>query len=207
MVLPGYSCTSQIWRSIRGELDAFYDISWVDWPCKLISEFHAVEAFAHWLRQATQPAPYDFVIGHSMGGLVALELARMDKELFRRIILVDTFLISPPPFFQNLFVGDTLGPNEYMVLDMLEREQMYYSPRLRAVLKQVDMRPLAANLCAKISAIYGDRGSGDRVRVQRELAWPEELQRRVEVRIVPSASHFPMIENPGETIDILLAIL
>jgi pimeloyl-ACP methyl ester carboxylesterase len=94
-----------------------------------------------------------------------------------------------------------------MVLDMLDREQGHYSPRLRATLKQADMSLLVANLSVKVHAIYGDRGSGDRDRVERELAWPEGLRRRVEVWVVSDAGHFPMIENPGETIDLLLAIL
>ena len=207
LVLPGYSCTSQIWRSIQGELGAIYDITWVDWPYEFTAEFHTLDAFAHWLRLSIQLVYYDFVIGYSMGGLVALELIKRDKELFRQVILVETFLMPPTPFFQNLFLGTTLGQDERLILDMLEREQVHYSPMLREALRKVDMSLLVANLSTKVQALYGDRGWGEPNRVERELAWPRELQHCVEVSVVSNASHFPMIENAKMTTHLLRAIL
>ena len=207
LVLPGYACTSQIWRSIRAELDALYDITWVDWPCELTAEFHSIAAFAHWLRLAIQPAYYDFVIGHSLGGLVALEAINRDRELFRQVILVEAFLMSPPPFFRSLFLSPTLGQDERLILDMMERERAHYSPRLRQALRQVDMSRLVASLSTKVQAFYGDRGCGEPHRVERELAWPGELQHRVQVSVVSNAAHFPMIENPRMTTHLLHAIL
>jgi len=188
-------------------LDAIYDNTWVDWPYEFTAEFHTLEPFAHWLRLAIQPVHYDFVIGHSMGGLVALKLMKRDKGLFRQVILVETFLMPPAPFFQNLFLRTTLGQDERLILDMLEREQVHYSPRLREALQQVDMSLLVSNLSTKIQAFYGDRGCGEPNRVQRELAWPRELQHCVELSVVSNACHFPMIENAKMTTHLLRAIL
>ena len=142
---------------------------------------------------------YDFVIGHSMGGLVALNLAEKDVHLFRRVILVETFLTPPTPFFQNLFLQPDLRQEERMVLDMLEREKERYSPGLRETLRQVDTSQLMANLSARVQALYGDRGFGEANRVLQELGWSHDLQQRVTVSVVPNACHFPMIENAEVT--------
>ncbi len=176
LVLPGYACTAQIWRLVRAELDVYYEITWVDWPRTLTPEFHTVEAFASWLRRTIRLMDYDFVVGHSMGGLVALELAKVDRGFIRQIVLVETFLRSPGPFFQNLFLGKAPPGEESLIRAMLEQEKVNYSPRLREALQQVDVSQAAARLEAKVDAIYGDRGFEDEGRVQQELGWPSELR-------------------------------
>jgi len=207
LLLPGYACTSQIWRLVRPELDADYDITWVDWPRELTPGFHTVEAFASWLRRTIRLIDFDFVVGHSMGGLVALELAKMDRGFIRQIVLIETFLRSPAPFFQNIFNGNAPQQEERFIRDMLEREKLNYSPRLREALQQVDVSKAAASLEQKVDAIYGDRGCGEPLRVIQELAWPSELRQRVEISVVPNASHFPMIENARITAQTLRDIL
>lgn len=207
LILPGYACTSQIWRSIRMELDALYDITWVDWPLEFIDDFHTVEAFAHWLHSSIQSIKYDFVIGHSMGGLVALDLAKKDKDLFRQVVLVETFLTPPTPFFQNLFLETGQKSDKRLILDMLAQEKAHYSPRLREALQRVDTDLAAINVGTKVQAIYGDRGCEEPNRVEKELGWYPELQQRVAISVVPNAAHFPMIENAEAMLHLLRAIL
>ena len=109
LVLPGYACSSQIWDSIRVQLDALYDVTWVDWPHELTAGFHSVTAFADWLYPTTRQAHYDFVIGHSMGGLVALELAQREKPMSQKIVLIETFLLHPTLSFRICFEICTSG--------------------------------------------------------------------------------------------------
>jgi hypothetical protein len=77
MLVPGYACTSQIWEPIFDEL-GFYDLTLVDWPVEQTPGFHHLDDFAGWLGAAYWPGEYDFLIGHSMSGLVALRLAAAD---------------------------------------------------------------------------------------------------------------------------------
>jgi pimeloyl-ACP methyl ester carboxylesterase len=207
LVLPGYACTSQIWRLVRPELDADFDITWVDWPREFTPGFHTVEAFASWLRRTIRLIDYDFMVGHSMGGLVALELAKKDRGFLRQIILIESFLQSPAPFFQNIFLEKSPEREERLIREMLDREKAFYSPNLREALQHIDVSRAAASLEPKLDAVYGDRGCEEQGRVQQELAWPSELRNRVEVSVVPDACHFPMIENSRMTAQLLRDIL
>ena len=207
LVLPGYACSSQIWDSIRVQLDALYDVTWVDWPHELTAGFHSVTAFADWLYPTTRQAHYDFVIGHSMGGLVALELAQREKPMSQKIVLIETFLLPPNPFFQNLFLKSAQVEDSQLIIEMLDREKEYYSAKLQESLRQVDLRQLVVGLCIKFHVLYGDRGCENPDHVMRELAWPQEIQHWADVMLVKNACHFPMIENAEITTQLLQDIL
>lgn len=207
LVLPGYACRSQIWDSIRVQLDASYDVTWVDWPHELTAGFHSVTAFADWLYSICKQTSYDFVIGHSMGGLVALELAQREKSYLQKIVLVVTYLLPPKPFFQNLFLNSAQVEDSQLIIEMLGQEKEHYSPKLQESLRQVDPQSLVVGLGKKFHILYGGRGCGDTDQVMRELAWPQEIQQWVDVKLISNACHFPMIENSEMTTQLLQDIL
>lgn len=207
LVLPGYACTSQIWGSIRTQMDAIYDMAWVDWPRELTPGFHSVSAFTDWLYPSARQMRYDFVIGHSMGGLVALELAQRHKVLRRKVVLIETFLLPPGPFFRSLFLNSARIEDVQPINDMLERERGFYSLELQETLKQGNLSLRICNLGTHFHAIYGDRGCDNPDHVVRELAWSQELRHWGDVAVIRNACHFPMIENAWMTTQLLLNIL
>lgn len=207
LVLPGYACTSQIWNSIRSRLETTHDIKWVDWPHDVTSRLDTISAYADWLRPTFRQGHFDFIIGHSMGGLVALELATPDDGLLLNVILVETFLQTPAPFFRNLLMESAPGDIAQPVLDMLEREKPHYSYRLQKALKEDGIYRLADGMTARLHAIHGDRGNGNPEEVKKELEWPDEWQQRIQVRAIENACHFPMIENSEMTAQTILDIL
>lgn len=207
LVLPGYACTAQIWNPIRDRLGKIHDITWVDWPHDVTTRLETVSAYADWLYPVFKRGNFDFIIGHSMGGLIALELAKRDNGLLRNVILVETFLQTPSPFFRNFFMESTPAEIAQPVLDMLDREKPHYSSRLKETLKQDGIYQLDDEVRARLHAIHGDRGNGNLAEVRKELDWSEYFQQRVQVSVIENTCHFPMVENPEKTVQTILDII
>lgn len=196
VLLPGYACTSQIWKLLCDELGAEYDLTVVDWPLQSTPDFHGLSDFSDWLYEAYWPRQCDFVIGHSMGGLVALQLAASGKIAVPNIILIESFLVSPPPFFQNLVLDESSSTLSQSILTMLDQNKKYYSPTLREELRDIDMSREALDVETTLSLLYGDRGCGMSETVLRELQWSSNLKAHMNVSVIQDACHFPMLENP-----------
>jgi len=182
----------------------------VDWPRERTPGFHRVSDFAGWLVERYFPARIDFLIGHSMGGLVAIEYLAETAYSGIRLILVESFLTPPGPFFQNLVMAEFYPERQRSLKEMLQRERGYYSAGLQNWLKTCDDCEDISRLLRlgiRIRCIYGDRGCRDRQQTARELAWPQPLNEQVPVDWVRDACHFPMLENPVEMAAILRQIL
>lgn len=198
LFLPGYACTASIWQPVAERLAGFCACERVEWPIALLPGFMRVADFGDWLCSTYALRDYDFIAGHSMGGLVALHAAEALPH-DATVILVETFLLPPPQFFRNLLLTPDASPAVRAVPEMLAREGAHYAPMLRESLRAVDLRAQVLALPQRVCALYGDRGSGDIAAVRDALAWPADLAARVPVRAVPSACHFPMLENVDAT--------
>ena len=205
--LPGYACTSQIWQSVCEEIGSTYDPTLIDWPVQATPDFHCLNDFAHWLYASFWPRQCDFIIGHSLGGLVALQLLASGKVVIPKIILVETFLLPPNPFFHNLLLSGASSVQAQQILEMLSCEEAHYSPRLREAIREVDMSEQVLRIGKTFHALYGDRGCGRPEIVLEKLQWTEQISTRVELRVIPESCHFPMVENPQETVHVLRSII
>lgn len=82
-LLPGLLCDEQVWPAQRAALEPHARCVVPDWR-----GLTTLEAMAH---HVLRDAPPRFAIaGHSMGGRVALEVARLAPERVERIALLDT---------------------------------------------------------------------------------------------------------------------
>lgn len=189
ILLPGYACQSWIWDEIVPLLDG--NCVKVEYPA---GKFLTVKDFSEWVfDKFCKTSPLN-VIGHSMGGLIGLELLSLVP--IHRLLLLETFVTSPGPFFQNLFMeGSKWGER---IEGMLTAEKKKYGPELQLSLRNVDCLETVERWGKKITAVYGDRGTGNPQLVKERLNWPSSLE-GVRVEVVPDACHFPMLENPKET--------
>ncbi len=194
LFLPGYACTTQIWQPVYEKIKEICEAGLVDWPAEVTPGFDGLDDFADWLYETYWPEEYDFIAGHSLGGLVALQLLASSRVTVPRVILVETFLLPPGPFFRNLVLHETNATR--IIPEMLEREGEHYSAHLREAIREVDMSEQVLKAGGRLYALYGDRGCRRPERVQEELRWPEEMAAGVEVSVIPEACHFPMLENP-----------
>lgn len=186
LFLPGFACRPWIWDELATSLGFPYQA--IAWP-EGDTVQQLTERILPELRSST------LAIGHSMGGLVGLEL--LERGIIERLVLVETFITPPPPFFRNLLLEGS--PWESKVQEMLFEEKKRYPMSLAESLRVVDSLALAERHFDRITAVYGDRGKP--ARVETELGWPDGLG--IPVRAIPHSCHFPMLENPEELARVL----
>jgi pimeloyl-ACP methyl ester carboxylesterase len=207
MFLPGYACTSAIWRPVCEELGSNYDPILVNWPIQATPGFHTLNDFADWLHDTFWPGGCDALVGHSLGGLVAIQLLASGKVAVPKLILVETFLVSPDPFFHNLLLSGESSDQGKGILKMLHRQEAHYSPGLREAIRDLDMSQQVLQVGKTFHALYGDRGCGKPEMVLEKLGWTAQISAHVEARVIPGSCHFPMLENPYATVDGLRSII
>jgi len=191
---PGYACTSKIWD----ETSKIFDnekciVSFVDWPEKSLNNFTKIEDFSNWVEKE-----YDLkdsiLVGHSMGGLVAFNIAKRNDKI-DKLILVESFLKTPNKFFQNLYLEGTSLKIKDKINTMLKKESKYYSKELGPKLKDLDLTIELEELGLDVTAIYGQRESSSSVKVVKNLGLDEVYHKYLKIKTISKSSHFPMIEN------------
>jgi pimeloyl-ACP methyl ester carboxylesterase len=166
-----------------------------------------VNDFVNWLLQAEiKNHHYDFILGHSMGGIVAIQIAAAVPKI-GQVILLDSFVTPPSRLFQNFLASPISKALQNQIINMLNLERPYYSTKLADNLRTTNLSPLFSQLNCSVTALYGDRGYADRTQLTSQLQWSSELLTTIAVHFIANANHFPMLENPQTTAEILLKIL
>lgn len=204
LLLPGFACTSAIWQPVTWLLEPCCALTALDWPSENLKSYESVQALAGWLLTAQPCAEFDLLVGHSMGGLVVLSAAAALPAPVP-VGLVESFLLSPGPLFQNLLMPDTDPALADQVTRMMANERMRFSPLLALALRELDLSPVALRPAMCIHALYGDRGTGDPDRVRAALGWPRAMAEKIPTAVVEHACHFPMLENPTATAEAIRA--
>ena len=207
LLLPGYACSSLIWRKLSDGIKGEAECVLVDWPSVITPGFNRVLDFCEWLQHSLCLSEYDVICGHSMGGMVALNLAAAGKTGGAAIVLIESFITPPGPFFRNIIMPGNDSPEAREILAMLEREKPRFSPALRGELRNSDLSPLTGRISVPVLAMYGDRGCGDAGRVMDNLGWSEPVSGRISLKVIRDACHFPMVENAPETAAALRGII
>lgn len=205
LFLPGYACTSDIWDNFKSQVikNGFTD-DYVDWPKEELSDFSNTYDFANWVDKQYDLKTYDVIIGHSMGGLVAIDLAKENLFKGERLILVESFLKSPSKFFQNLYLESAPKSLKEKIKRMLKEESTYYNQILSERLKNLDITNDIANLEAKVICIYGAREELNEKDVVEQLNLADDTLDEINTKVVSQCAHFPMLENEEEFIKKLI---
>ncbi len=203
LLLPGYACTGEVWGPVTPLLSEHAHINAITWPRDRTPGFKSIVDFANWLDDHLALSDFTAVVGHSMGGMTALTLAARGR-IHAPIVLVESFITPPAPFFHNLLMPGCRPEIEAFVKNMLAEEGKFFNPSLRAELRGSDLSACITGTISPILALYGDRGSG-RAAALKDLHWPKAVQQRVAVTTVPDACHFPMLENPHDTASAIIA--
>ncbi|GAU78442.1 alpha/beta fold hydrolase [Fusibacter sp. 3D3] len=199
LILSGYACKSWIWNSINFD-HTLYEYDIIDWPRDKISAFHSLDEYVEYLYEnnLSKVDYYDSVIGHSMGGLIGLYLAAQYPDKIKKLILVESYILSPTPFFQNLVYVNNLNTHREPIENMLREESPYYSEKLPMQLRALDLSDVVYNITQDIYAFYGDRGEKDNRIIKNELGWNKALDDKINVLFICDSCHFPMLENSLE---------
>lgn len=158
------------------------------------------------------------VVGHSLGGMLAAEMAALGGSYVRRLVLVDAL---------GLWLDDTPAPDPFTMSAEQLRQASYFDPDRappestpdpedrEAVARESLRRQL--NLAAAGKFIWPIPDKGLKKRIHRvkaptliiwgerdgllPLAYGRELQRLLRgsrLEIIPGTAHLPMLERPDE---------
>jgi pimeloyl-ACP methyl ester carboxylesterase len=203
MFVPGLCCRADIWEA-AGALLPGVDVVALDWPWP--ERLGSYDEGAAWLDEAIGAHRPDFVVGHSFGGVLLLHLcSQMQRRPDWHLVIVDTFLVTPHPFFRN-HVWQAAPALRERVATMLSEERTRF-PILREIASS-DEPPEWRDrvLATRATYIYGGRSGEHSSTSLGELAGVPPCAGH-EVRAVPRTSHFPMLERPEEFYALLRDVL
>ena len=84
-----------------------------------------------WVYEKYKFGGFDFIAGHNMGGIIALEpLASYGLEA-KNVILIDSNLRPAKEFYRNLMLPHNMEKYGRQVLDMIKGESRFYSEALK----------------------------------------------------------------------------
>ena len=206
LFLSGYACEPLIWSSIKHSLNHIIEPDFLEWPKEQLANFTDINDYANWVNNIIKSNDYETVVGHSMGGLVALKVAEINPNV-KQVILIESFVKSPTKFFQNLLMKHVDKKLKAKVIEMLKKEQGLYSPVLGPKLKHLNLTQQVLQLRCSLHAVYGDRGLKNHHAVEKNLNWPAQLKDKLTLWIINNSCHFPMLENPIDLAVLLNSII
>lgn len=146
------------------------------------------------------------LIGHSLGGMIALRIAHEAPELVRGIVLVDSFpdLRLNARYLPNMFVEGRFGEvrswveqrREQIIAAMTQATYDTIWPSVR----DFSALPWLSRLRCPVLGLYGGRGRyhGGEGRVLAQQLQLDRLSGPLEVTIFPGGGHFVNLEYPQE---------
>lgn len=195
LLLYGLNCTADIWQPMLEELKNI-EPEIIEYPHEVTLAAESVMDITKWVYDKVKENHYDVVIAHSMGGVIALQLAEMGMK-FKHMILIETNLRPAEPFYRNLMTEEHMKTLREQVMAMLKQEGAYASKKLVASLQEVfDYTPLIHKLNQKVDILYGDRNVKDYPNKITDLCLDEKTVDKLNFYFVEDSCHLPMVENP-----------
>lgn len=178
------------------------------YPHAVTHEAGSVTDVSRWVCDRYGTSPFDVLIGHSMGGIIALELAADMGFECGTVILIESNLRPAGAFYRNLMTPAHMQAYGDRVMGMLKGEAPFYSAELKKTLQEdFDYTDYVKRYDGRLYGIYGDRGVRDYPDRIADLHLSVEVAARIRFSFVHDACHLPMLENPAELVALLGAIL
>ncbi|MEA4919981.1 MAG: alpha/beta hydrolase [Clostridiaceae bacterium] len=207
LMLYGVNCTTKVWDDLKPYLSK-YETVYAEYPHEVTKCADNVEALTKWVYENYGNQAFDVIIGHSLGGIIALQLSAEYGMPFSRIIYLDTNLKPANEFYRNLMTPQNMKRFGDIILPMFKEESQFYSQKFFDCIKDsFDYTPYLMRLDQKVYGIYGDRNRSDYKARIDELNLPDEVLEKLDLRFVSNACHMIMMENPAELFETLEEII
>lgn len=178
----------------------------VEYPADMLQSAQSVEDIAKWVVENFED--YDYIVGHSMGGLVALAMAAKYGFAGNGIVLVESFLQPSNEYYRNLLMENSDPKMREHLEKTFQKESANYTDALlNSIQSDFDFTRYLQGISVPVYALYGDRGDADYLALMEDLRLPEEVLSRIQVQHIPDCCHMPMLENPEELMDMIFQII
>lgn len=209
LLIHGFVCDSRFWgpqvaflRGLGHEVVA-PDLPFHGGPTEGVSP--SLEGLADWLARTHLREPAA-LIGHSLGGMIALQIVRDRASQVAGLGLIDAFPSLElnrdllPGMFRDTGPGGVKRWVEATRAEGLLRMTMPVHDALWPSILAFDSRPWLADLACPLLGVYGGRGlyaAAGASRLRRELGL-DQTAGAAEVVIIEQAAHFVQLERPEE---------
>ena len=203
LFLCGVQCTADIWDEIRDALSG-YDLDFVTYPHEVTQSARSVSDITKWVYDIYGNKRFDFLVGHSMGGIAALELASRYKISCDAVVFIESNLRPAGNFYRNLMMPDHMQKFGDRIKSMLQSEAPFYRDDLKHSLQEgFDFTPFLYGFTGAIYGVYGDRGVQNYSGRITDLCLSKADEEKVSFRFVANSCHMPMLENPTGLADVI----
>ena len=207
MMLYGVNCTKHIWDYINPYLRNF-EIDYVEYPHDVTLNAKRVDDITEWVHKNYGHHCYDAIIGHSLGGIIALQLIAEYKMKVNKIIYLDTNLKPASEFYRNLMTQRNMEKCGESILQMLSEERKFYTAELLdSVQIDFDYTSLVNEISQDIYAIYGDRGMPEYPAKIQDFNLSAQALRHLNLVFIHDSCHMIMVENPKQLSETIKGIL
>jgi pimeloyl-ACP methyl ester carboxylesterase len=208
LLIHGLSASSRWWdRNVPGLAERFhiYAIDLVGFgasrgrPRRPFMLAEAAELVAAWMAQVGLTRAE--VVGHSMGGCVALDLAAAHPELVAHLVLVDAAILPPgTPLWRSAAGLVRYTPAMPLpFLPTLARDALRAGPltilRASRQIHLADLRPRLSQVQAPTLVVWGERDTVVPPAVGKEIA---AALPHAQLRTIPGAGHNAMWDKPDD---------
>lgn len=202
LCLYGLNCRKEIWEPMQ-EYVQDMDLTYVEYPHELTSKATSIHELSAWVYAQYSSQSYDVLIGHSMGGILALELVSSYPMKVANIILLDTNVKPANIFYRNIMLEEHLKQYPY-VMNMIQEEAVYCNDCLRKSLQEdFDYTSYVKQASCPIHVIYGDRGQPTYPHKIQDLCLDAEILAKLHILFIENCAHMPMIENPKQLMKLI----
>ena len=207
LFLYGANCTIQVWSEIKRFFSDF-DITYVEYPHDITQNAQYVEDIARWVADKYKDEQFDFIVGHSMGGIIALELIANYGYKCDNVIFIESNLRPANIFYRNLMTNENMNLYGENILKMISNEAQFYNENLKKSLQEeFDYTEYIKNISNNIYGIYGDRGVSNYDKRIEDLCLDKSISQKIKFIFIENSCHMPMIENPQKLAKAILDII
>lgn len=207
LFLYGMCCKPSVWDAMKDRLDGI-DPVFAEYPHGITQTANTVSDLTRWALRVYGGQGFDAAAGHSLGGLIALEMSARRPACFGTVILIESNLRPANPFYRNLMMPQNMVRFGDGVYSMLRGEAAYYTDALKASLQEnFDFTPYVHQTQSRVYALYGNRGLKNYNRRVSDLCLGTETEEKLNFKFIRNACHMPMIENPQGLADALAQCL
>jgi pimeloyl-ACP methyl ester carboxylesterase len=216
VLLPGLLCDASVWETQRAALESITRV--------VVADFSAQDSIAAMAQSALDLATGPLiVIGHSMGGRVALEMWRLAPERIVKLALLDTGIhpqqsgeilkrqrmidlaynegmaaladVWLPPMVdpRRSQDGALLAPMREMVLRATPDQ---HARQIKALLDRPDARPVLATITCPTLVLVGRQDQWSPLKQHEEMAGLIAGARLV---VIEDSGHMTTVEQPEAT--------